>query len=217
MWPSITQYWLAREVVESPNRRSSTVGWTCSWLLLEFRLDQVDSELLPTSSTLGFCVSMTSKQGLQGKVTPKNFVIQLKPVVHMELSAGRKVGGNSILKIRLRLKIPKRSAMQKSWNCFQWNRNTTSGAWTLSLDNTLRWGDPTFTLVLSEGGHLRSPRVVWNILGWEWDPSVPWQVQRGRKGQELQHYTITLFIYPQCPNHIIFWKRATFQEEGKQR
>lgn len=32
-------------------------------------------------------------------------------------------------------------------------------------------------------------------VGWEQDPVMPWQVQRGRKGQELQHYTIILFIY----------------------
>lgn len=72
----------------------------------------------------------------KGKVTPKNFVIQLKPILHMELSAGRKVGGNFILKIRLRIKTPKKNAMRKSWDNFQWNGNTTSGAWTLILGNT---------------------------------------------------------------------------------
>lgn len=139
----------------------------------------------------------------KGKVTSKNFVIQLKPILHMELNAGRNEKIIFIFKIRLRIKIPKKSAMRKSWDSFQWNRNTTSGAWTLILGNALGW-DPSFTLVLSEGSHLRLPGVVWNIVGWDEIVLVPWQVQRGRKGQELQHYTITLFIYPQCPNHIIF-------------
>ena len=32
-------------------------------------------------------------------------------------------------------------------------------------------------------------------VGSEQDPLMPWQVQRGRKGQELQHYTSTLFMH----------------------